>query len=98
MTTRPHRSSPTLSDALAATLCAVVVPDIPGPLVLGGGILSRQPSVAQSIARHFDFVDTQIVTVHDGIVGAAVLALRRGGAPVNDTVFGRIQATLAALR
>ncbi len=86
------------SDALAATLRAVVVPDIAGPLVLGGGILSRQPSVAQSIARHFDFVDTQIVTVHDGVVGAAVLALRRGGAPVDDTVFGRVQATLAELR
>jgi glucosamine kinase len=87
------------SEALAATLRAVVVPDIAGPLVLSGSILSRQPSVARSVVRHVDSVDdSQVVTVPDGIVGAAVLALRCGGVPVDETVFGRVQSSLATLR
>jgi hypothetical protein len=32
------------------------------------------------------------------MVGAAVLALRHGGAAVDETVFARIRSTLATLR
>jgi N-acetylglucosamine kinase-like BadF-type ATPase len=87
-------------DALAATLGAVTVPDIRGPLVLSGSILSRQPSVADRVVRSFDAIDgdPHVIIVPDGLVGAAVLALRHGAVPVDDTVFARVQTSLAALR
>ena len=39
-----------------------------------------------------------VSTVADGMVGAAVLALRHGDAAVDEIVFARIQSSLAALR
>jgi glucosamine kinase len=88
------------ADALAATLAAVVVPDIAGPLVLSGSVLSRQPSVAGRIVESVRLSghDPKVVTVTDGLVGAVVLALRRAGVTVDDGVFARIQASLATLR
>ena len=88
-------------DALAATLRAVVVQDVTGPLVLGGSILSHQPSVARPVVQSFHAAtagDALVITVSDGTVGAAALALRHGGVPVDDTVFSRLQTSLAALR
>ena len=38
------------------------------------------------------------VTVDDGTVGAAVLALRLGGVEVAEATFERIRTTLAPLR
>ena len=85
------------AQALAATLAAVVVPDISGPLVLGGSILSLQPAIAERVVRSLhDPAD--VITVSDGLAGAAVLALRRGGVDVDDTVFARIHASLSTLR
>ena len=87
------------ADALAATLGAVVVPDISGPLVLSGSILSQQRSVAEAVARSFDPEnDRPVITVADGLAGAAVLALRHGGVDVDDAVLARIQTSLAAVR
>jgi len=85
------------SDALAATLAAVVMPDIGGPLVLGGSILSQQPAIAQRVARALD-ASANVITVSDGLAGAAVLALRRGGVDVDAVVFDRVRASLATLR
>ena len=85
------------AQALAATLAAVVVPDISGPLVLGGSILSQQLAIAERVVRSLhDPAD--FITVSDGLAGAAVLALRHGGVDVDDTVFARIHASLATLR
>ena len=86
--------------ALAGTLATVVVPDVRGPLVLSGSVLSKQPSVARRIlesARIADH-DPTVITVTDGLAGAVVLALRRAGVTVDDGVFACIQASLAALR
>lgn len=85
------------SDALAATLEAVVVPDIGGPLVLSGSILSQQPAIAPRVMRLLGN-NPDVITVSDGLAGAAVLALRHSGVDVDDTVFARIHASLAALR
>lgn len=89
------------ADALAATLAAVVVADIRGPLVLGGSILSQQPALAERAVRSFRTGrddDRLIISVSDGTAGAAVLALRHGGVPVDDTMLARVQASLATLR
>jgi glucosamine kinase len=88
------------SDALAATLAAVVVPEIAGPLVLSGSILSQQASVARRVVRTFRSTDDgpAVITVSDGLVGAVVLVLRHGGVRVDDTVLARVRTTLAALR
>jgi N-acetylglucosamine kinase-like BadF-type ATPase len=88
------------ADALTTTLAAVIVPDIDGPLVLSGGVLSRQPAVAARIveAVRRSGHDPTVITVTDGLVGAVVLALRRAGVAVDDAVFARVQSSLAALR
>jgi N-acetylglucosamine kinase-like BadF-type ATPase len=87
------------ADVLTATLSAVVVADIGGPLVLGGSILS-QPDVADRVVSAFRTThgDSEVVTVSDGVAGSAVLALRRGGVAVDDAVFDRIHTSLAGLR
>lgn len=85
------------AQALAATLAAVAVADISGPLVLGGSILSQQLAIAERVVRSLhDPAD--VITVSDGLAGAAVLALRHGGVDVDDTVFARIHASLSTLR
>ena len=88
-------------EALAATLRAVVVEDVTGPLVLGGSILSQQPSVSGPVVRSFHAAtasEARVITVSDGTAGAAVLALRHGDVPVDDAVLARVQTSLAALR
>ena len=88
------------SDALVATLAAVVVPDITGPLVLGGSIVAQQPLVARRVVEvlRTGGADPSVVTVTDGVVGAAVLALRHDGRCVDDATFARVHTSLAALR
>ena len=87
------------SAALEATLAAVVVPDIAGPLVLGGSILAQQRAVARRVLQALPGgAADPVVTVLDGVAGAAVLALRHGGRSVDDAVFARIQTSLAARR
>lgn len=88
------------SAALAATISTVAEPGVSGPLVLGGSILSQQPSMAARVVQALRKagVDGPVTTVPDGTAGAAVLALRQGGVTVDDAVFGRIQSSLAALR
>jgi glucosamine kinase len=88
------------ADELATTLAAVVVPDIAGPLVLSGSVLSKQPSVAQQTvgSARVSGLDPTVITVTDGLAGAVVLALRRAGVTVDDAVFTRIQASLATFR
>ena len=88
------------ADELVATISAVVTLGLAGPVVLGGGVLSQQPTLAQRIveALRAEGIDGPFITVADGTVGAAVLALRHGGVVVDDIVFDRITSSLAALR
>jgi hypothetical protein len=85
---------------LLGTLAAVRVPEVDGPVVLGGGVAHRLPGLAAAIADAFPTPagPTDIVTVADGALGAAVLALRHGGVPVDGPTFDRLATTLATLR
>jgi N-acetylglucosamine kinase-like BadF-type ATPase len=83
------------SQALADLLDAVRVPELDGPVVVGGsvvvrGILAAPASLAVDLVRPAG--DTPVVDVPDGLVGAAVLALRRTGHLVDEPTFARLQA------
>lgn len=91
------------ADALTTTLATVVVEQVVGPLVLGGSILSHQRSVADPVAQSFHAAGRAgdgpgVITVSDGLPGAVVLALRRGGLSVDDPTFDRVRASLARSR
>lgn len=85
--------------ALADTLAATRHPDISGPVVVGGSVLRmllETPSVADPLIAELGGI--QPIAVSDGVVGAAVLALRRSGVRVDEDVFDRISTSLRALR
>jgi N-acetylglucosamine kinase-like BadF-type ATPase len=85
---------------LLETLAAVRAPGLDGPVVLGGGVAHRLPGLAAAIADAFRSPTgpPDVVTVADGALGAAVLALRHGGVQVDGPIFDRLATTLAALR
>ncbi|MDJ0312014.1 BadF/BadG/BcrA/BcrD ATPase family protein [Arthrobacter sp. H35-D1] len=78
------------------------------PLVFGGSVLTKGGTVAQAVvnalaatAREGDAVATTAIApvlVEDGVVGSAVLVLKRHGIAVDEAVFARIQDSLAAIR
>jgi hypothetical protein len=78
----------------------IVDPHVVGPVVLGGSVLARQPALAAGVVATLRArgVTGPFVTVDDGTVGAAVLALRLGGVEVAPATFERIGTTLASLR
>jgi N-acetylglucosamine kinase-like BadF-type ATPase len=84
---------------LSVTAAAVVSPDVSGPVVLGGSILSQR-TVAERVveAMRRAGCDGPVSTVPDGLVGSAVLALRRAGVTLDRATFDRIGASLATLR
>ncbi|UFU08119.1 N-acetylglucosamine kinase [Ruania halotolerans] len=81
---------------LHAALSAMVVPEIPGPLVFGGSVLAQQPTVAAIVAEALPGQEPLLTS--DGLVGAATLALRRGGVAVSPATFARLSETVAAQR
>ncbi|WP_113716333.1 N-acetylglucosamine kinase [Arthrobacter dokdonensis] len=88
--------------ALARTLLAVMEGHPGGPLVFGGSVLVKGGTVAGAVLKKVGLrvpaACPAPVLVHDGVVGAAVLALKRHGVEVDAGVFGRIATSLAALR
>ena len=86
--------------ALTHTLAATLLPDLDGPVVLGGSVLVHQVAVADRVEPRWRVrrapLSTRVVT--DGLVGAAVLALRRAGATVDATTFTTVTDSLARLR
>jgi N-acetylglucosamine kinase-like BadF-type ATPase len=88
------------SQALAHTLASVHADGIDGPLVLGGSVLLHQPTLAAAVETSFRRLGGvgDVVTVADGVAGAATLALRHRGVAVDRAVFARIDASLTALR
>ena len=85
------------ADALATTLGAVRTPQLTGPLVLAGSVLTRQPTMAERVHALAGGFDDPVFT-DDGLVGAASLALRRHGLDVDRPVFDRLTATIGAAR
>ena len=74
------------------------------PLVFGGSVLTKGGTVAAAVVERLRAAtgvgagSIVPVMVGDGVVGAAVLALKRHGFEVDARVFARIQESLAALR
>jgi glucosamine kinase len=88
------------AEALARLFGAVASPELTGPLVLGGSILAQESVVAEAVttAARASGLVSKTRQVPDGVVGAAVLALRFGGIDVDAGVFERITGSLATLR
>lgn len=73
------------------------------PLVFGGSVLTKGSTVANAVLAKLPegLRGTHApapVLVHDGAVGAAVLALKRQGIEVDQVKFDRITRSLAQLR
>ena len=89
------------ANGLVTTFNAVRVPEMVGPVVLAGGVLSRQPALVRRLvtAAGWDSPEGPVLhTVPDGMAGAVVLGLRHHGAPVDAAVFETITTSLARLR
>jgi glucosamine kinase len=81
------------SAALADLVSAVRTPDLPGPIVVGGsvivrGMLSAPPSLQRALVPPAG--GDAVIPVTDGLVGAAVLVLRRAGHEVDEALFRTI--------
>jgi hypothetical protein len=88
------------SAALANLLPAVRAADLPGPVVVGGsvlvrGFLSAPPSLQADLVAPAG--GEPVIPVPDGLVGAAVLALRHAGGDVDEALFRTVQAEVARL-
>lgn len=82
------------SAALADLLSAVRVPDLAGPVVVGGsvmvrGMLAAPPSLQAVLVP--PAAGDAVIPVSDGLVGAAVLVLRHVGRDVDEDLFRTIQ-------
>jgi N-acetylglucosamine kinase-like BadF-type ATPase len=84
------------AEGLARTLTAVRSPAVPGPVVLGGGILGRGRRLADRLAAASGADDVHVVS--DGAVGVCVLTLRHAGTVVDADVFARLSDSLAQVR
>lgn len=88
-----RRAGEHLADSLVAVLAG------PGPLVIGGGVLSRPGPVRDVLLRRSGegSVD-EVHPVVDGVVGAGLLALRAGGRSITQGGLDRLAETVARLR
>lgn len=70
------------------------------PLVFGGSVLTKGGTVATAVTRKLAGMGAHVrpTLVADGVVGAAVLVLKRNGVDVDETIFRRIQDSLSAVR
>lgn len=95
--------------ALAQTLTAVVEASVSGPLIFGGSVLTKGGAVGAAVRERLGRAgistgpisnpfESEPTLVADGVVGAAVLALKRNGETVDAAVFERITTSLATLR
>lgn len=86
------------SEALADLLSAVRAPDLPGPVVVGGSIIVRGMMTAPA-SLQAELVPLMpggtVIPVSDGLVGAAVLAMRHAGREVDEDLFQTVRAEVA---
>ena len=84
--------------ALADLLSAVRAPDLSGPVVVGGsvivrGMLAAPPSLQAELVPLAG--GDPVISVPDGLVGAAVLVLRHAGQDVDEALFRVVQTEVA---
>lgn len=89
-----RRAGEHLADSLAAVLSG------PGPLVVGGGVLSRSGPVRDAFIRRLgdSAADLDLRRVDDGTVGAGLLAIRAGGVPTSSATLAALTDTIAQFR
>lgn len=80
-------------EALATSLRSLISAEVSGPLVLGGSVLTHQPSIADRITQELPGPPPLLTS--DGLVGAANLALRRQGIEVSPATFETLSRTIA---
>ena len=84
---------------LANTFDAVRLGGHDGPVVVGGSVLRQLVDLPPLAAALQDQAgDAPLVSVEDGVVGAAVLALRRAGITVDNDIFMSIEQGVTMLR
>lgn len=81
---------------LASDFALAFDPQMPGPVVLGGGVIPHLTGVAPAIAKivRAAGLEPDIRVASDGSVGAAVLAMRAIGLSVDDTMLKTIAASM----
>ena len=81
---------------LASDFALAFDPQMPGPVVLGGGVIPHLTGVAPAIAEivRAAGLEPDIRVASDGSVGAAVLAMRAIGLSVDDTMLKTIAASM----
>lgn len=88
------------SAALAELMAVVRVPDLTGPVVVGGSVIVQGMLAAPPDLRRLftpPAGDAPVTPVADGVVGAAVLALRQSGVTVDAAVFDMVRASIRSL-
>jgi glucosamine kinase len=85
--------------ALAELVATTRADDLAGPLVVGGsvmvnGVLAAPPELRQIALPN----PAEVIPVSDGVVGAAVLALRAAGLTVDAALFHTLQSGVANSR
>ena len=86
------------SAALAELLSAVRAPNLAGPVIAGGGVLiggflAAPPGLREQLVLPTN--NASVIPVADGVVGAAVLALRSVEIDVDETLWHTIQMEVA---
>lgn len=88
------------SAALAGLLSVVQVAQLAGPVVVGGSVLVRGllggPDELRAVLVPL-MVDAPVIRVSDGVVGAAVLALRAGGIDVDAALFSTLRHQVSSM-
>ena len=88
------------SERLAALLGAVRQAALDGPIVVGGSVLGALLDAGPPLAGRLADLGggVPLTRVEDGLLGAAVLALRREGEAVDGEGFARLATTIAERR
>ena len=72
-------------------------PGLTGPVVVGGSALVRGYLAGPAdLQDRLGLPTDEVVAVSDGVVGAAVLTLRGVGIAVDEAIFQRLRAGVAA--
>lgn len=82
---------------MLANFATMFDPEMPGPVALGGGVVTHLKGLADAIGAivREAGLTPNIRPVTDGSVGAAVLALRAAGQTIDQPLFDKIAASIA---
>jgi N-acetylglucosamine kinase-like BadF-type ATPase len=88
------------AQALARTLRSVAQPAMSGAIVVSGGVLVNNPEFVSRVSAELSArgIQAPITCVPDGLLGAAVLALREAGVTVDPALFDRLRSSLVNAR